>query len=299
MMTLTMKRRIITILLGFCFIGIAARADQDVIIQPEKNDLKESYLHEMAAQFFSEKCGIDMALMKNAHMLIRLWQPDRISKDEKENWPQWQIIVQTFPGQNQQHEGGHVMNLTRNGELISWSAHGEEYYEKNPDIVQMGSLAEPLKTDASADDIISHAKEDLIELYHKNPSEYSFNAFFLYEDHFNWGKIPVWVVYVYEDNELRWKGVYSYNGSYMDLVPANQDFYCYQTPGENFFEAYYPDSWYEETLKAFCIMEGRSSQRETQDTIRRWTADYTQWKKTHPYTDEGSLIEMVMRSFPK
>jgi hypothetical protein len=98
MMTLTMKRRIITILLGFCFIGIAARADQDVIIQPEKNDLKESYLHEMAAQFFSEKCGIDMALMKNAHMLIRLWQPDRISKDEKENWPQWQIIVPSGRG---------------------------------------------------------------------------------------------------------------------------------------------------------------------------------------------------------
>ena len=222
--------------------------------------------------------------MLNAQMDIKLWHPEHIPNDENELWPQWFIHVLSFPGENGVPLHFHELNLTRSGELISWAAHGAEFYEYDPDILHAGTKATPLPTDATEEKILQTIQTDLKSVYGViNTHDFTYEVEFIYEEHFNLARIPVWMVYVYQDNQLLWKGVYGYNGCYMSLVPAKQDFYCYNTPGEDFFEDTYNDPRVEND-KARQILFQEVSGDVARQWIDEWLPYYQEWESAHPYS---------------
>ena len=101
------------------------------------------------------------------------------------------------------------------------------------------------------------------------------------------------MVYVYQDNQLLWKGVYGYNGCYMSLVPAKQDFYCYNTPGEDFFEDTYNDPRVEND-KARQILFQEVSGDVARQWIDEWLPYYQEWESAHPYSSLYQPIHTII-----
>jgi hypothetical protein len=49
-------------------------------------------------------------------------------------------------------------------------------------------------------------------------------AHFIYSQQFNEGLEPVWLLFCYDQNTLRYKALYKYDGKYMEIAPANVPF---------------------------------------------------------------------------
>lgn len=279
------------------------QADTERIITPAQSDLKEQQLRETAAEFFSVKCGIPKENLLKAHMEIQLKQSGYWKKNSagKSQWhgteePKWTIHVQSFPGENGQHQGMHLLYLDRSGAIIAWQAHGAEHTELNPDFLRSGSPASPLPTDAKADEIIEAAQQELRKNHGVQSAEsLIYKTAFVYEEHFNWGKIPVWLVYIYKDEALTYKAVYSYDGRMMSLVPAQQDYTCYVTPDEEFFYSVFKERWSDEMDKAFLIQEGAASKADSQKWLSGWAELYHEWAIQHPYSAEDQLVNELLK----
>ena len=302
-------KRIVSLVLGFMLLlSTSALADREVIISPSLSDFSINDLREYAVSFFSTKCGLDIDFVRNAKIEISLIQNEslHVKENGSKEWgpagdPYWRILITSFPRENavlSPHNGYHSLYLTRDGLLISWSAHGSDFYEDDPDIIMMGSKAIPLEMDAQESDIIQQVQNDLIQIYKiENSDTFTYKASFLYEEHFNNGSIPVWVVYVYQNNRIMWKGVYSYNGAYMSLVPAKQDFTCYTTEGENYFVSVYGDHWWEEASKYAKIHDGEASEQETNEWIAFWQPSFDAWISNHPYSTQGKEMEALLQRY--
>lgn len=297
-----MKRVVFFLLIGIMLSQcLLSMADTTVTLKPGPDDLTQDYLRDYAATFYARKCGLSKETLMQARMDMALWQSDRIRETEegKKVWelvgePEWYIHVQSFPGENGQHQGFHLLRLTRVGELISWSAHGGERFVEDPDMMRLGSPATPLPTDATEDDILSKAQDDLKTLYDVDMSDtLRFKTAFITHALFNDGRIPVWLVGVYEDDVKTWKGLYSYKGQLLSLVPAQQDYTNYQTPDEVFFTAVYDNG--PEADKLYDALYGRASEEELIAALKEVGPKYEEWKRDHPYADNYNDIDELLK----
>ena len=299
-----MMKKLFCIAVLLAVLCSAALADRDIPVAPTADDLQEAELREIAADFFCEKCGLDKEALLTAKMEFSL-QRNELSESRTgtNSTPYWVIHIASYPALRAQgisHPGWHELRLTRDGALISWSAHGMEYTEKYPDIVRMGTQAAPLPTDAQEAEIIAQAKSDLqAKCGVEAPDAYHYQAAFLYEEHFNDGRIPVWIVYADQDGELVWKGAYSYNGSFMSLVPAAQDYDCYTTPDEEFFTAVYGEGWWDEAYKYAQIQDGLATKAEISEWIAAWRPLLDAWNEQHSYSAQGKEMDQLFRQYEK
>ena len=290
-----------------------AFADRDVELIPGPSDFTVSEIKEIAATFFSRKCGISQETLMLAGMEIHLLQNEFMYKTDNGSleWKpvseaRWVVHIESFPYPYNRgsHPGYHELQLTRDGDLICWSAHGMEYYEEAPDIVAMGNIVTPLEIAAQEEDIICAAKQDLVTLYNvEDVDEYEFRASFLYEEHFNNGSIPVWIVYVCQHDTLVWKGAYGYNSCLMCLVPAEQDYSIYTTPDQESFCSYFWRNFEHEELKKFSMIEmGKATEDEIIEWVKKYQSIYQKWKESNLrlYPSSGDLyIEALIRMYGK
>lgn len=285
----------------------SALADRDIQIKPNASDLQVNELREIAVAFFSKKCGINKELLHNANIEICLMQNESLHTTENGNneWvaagnPQWFIHISSFPGTDGEHEGYHLLRLTREGKLISWQAHGAEYTDEEPDIIKMGDRAIPMEADAQEAEIIANVKRDLSEFYNVDDVDtYLYQAVFLYEEHFNNGNSPVWIIYVYRNDALVWKGAYGYNGCRMSLVLAEQDYQVYNTPGEDFFVAVYGNDWWNEAYRYSLIQDENASDKEIKEWINEWKPFFLEWKTMHHYSPQCQEIESIIQKYER
>ena len=176
-------------------VTLIAKADDEMLIRPNASDLQENQLREMAAAFYSIKCGISKERLMQAQMDMQLkqagyWKRDSIGNKEWHGTeePRWIIHVKSFPGTQWPHEGVHFLHLDRSGEIIAWQAHGAEHSEINPDLMRSGSPAIPLSSDAQADEIIEHTQMELKKIYGIDQVDaLTYETAFVYDEHFNWG----------------------------------------------------------------------------------------------------------------
>lgn len=213
---ITKNERIFIIFVVYLLAVGAAAADEERLVLKDATDLNEQELRLMAVDFYAVKCGLSKESLSEALMDIQLLQRGCKVKNAngRTQWqgvgePYWQIHVRSFPGTRGKHRGFHLIRLTRRGELLSWEAHGAEYFEADPDHRSLGKTAVPLPTDAASEDIIALAEKYVSRLYGEtNPQGLRFNARFVVSEYFNQGNIPVRPVTVYYDDQPKWKGVY-------------------------------------------------------------------------------------------
>jgi len=274
-------------------------ADTGLSIKPTDSDLSMDYVRNTAAAFFSRKCGLDEHSLKSADMEIDLWQSGRsLTADGKKvvapyHDARWLIKVRSFPVPH--HEHTHFLILTRGGELVSWAAHGGEYFEENPDLMKSGKVVTPLSTDAKAEEIIAKVKEDLLTIHGVEVTEkFSFKTAFVFHEYFNAGHAPVWLINVYQDGTLNWKGVYGYNGVYMSIVKPEQDYGQYATPNERFFWEVFDDEGMDISLD---IQMGYEAEEDALKWLKVVTPKFETWIVHHPYYKNASVIDELIAKY--
>lgn len=276
--------------------SVGVSAETVISLTPSPSDLSEADLRDYAAKFFSRKCGVPLATLLSAEMSMSLFQTrTSVANDGKHitdlyNEPRWLIRVQIPEEPHPQHP--HYMYLTRTGSIISWAAHGAEFYVENPDIMEMSCVANPLPTDAKREDIISKVKDDLVQLHHEhNAEDMTYQTAFVFSEYFNDGKMPVWLVNVYDDEVFLWKGVYGYNGEYMSLVPPEQDYQVYTTPHERFFYEVFGDDGMDISVD---IHKGYIPDAEAKAWLKKIAPAFDKWIVEHPYYANISVIDELI-----
>lgn len=280
-----------------------AKADVDRIITLAESDLQAQQLREIAAEFFSVKCGLSKENLLKADMEMQLtqkgyWKKNSVGHTE---WygteePRWTIHVKSFPGVQTPHEGMHLLYLNRGGSIIAWKAHGAEHSAINPDLMNSASAAVPLPTDAQENQIIDKTQNELKKKYGVHQADaFIFKTAFVYEEHFNWGKIPVWLVNIYDGEALAYKAVYAYDGRIMSLVPSQQDYTCYITPDEEFFVSVFKERWADEAYKAASINDGLASKADAQKWLSDWAELFQEWATKHPYSAKDQLVYELLK----
>lgn len=288
-------------LLLFLLLPCIASADMTAELTPSQDDIPYETLLDIAAGFFAEKCSFAKeALLKEQFIAHLMQDQEGVQQADgsflyyPDSEPYWWLQFKSFPG-DAQHHGGHILLLDRSGNLIEWSAHGAVHTTANPDILATAVEATPLPTDKQKDEIIAQMAR-LLAI--GSAKEYTFQAHFVYSDHFNAGHIPVWLVYAYDDQQLCWKGAYAYNGLYMSVTPPEQDYQSYNTAGEHFLEAVYGDQWYDHRQRMCHFLEGKLSREEILPWVSIWTADFEQWAQQHPYSaDQQFEVNEVLAIF--
>ena len=285
-----MQKRFFALLPGLTLIlllwlGGNAQADLDIVISPTENDLNPDDLRAFTIDFFAEKCGIDKEYLETRPVRVELKQNGYLAENTgfcPVGDPYWDIQITTLV---HAEYGYHGMQLDREGNLIYWVAHTARYYTTDPDVMAMGTPADPLPTDAKEETVIARCQSDLKAQYGvDDPTQYAYKAAFLKEEHFDEGRIPVWIVYISDGDGLAWKGAYSYRGDLMSLVPAKQDYLCYRTENEDFWQAAYGEQARDESVLALRMSMGKASEEECIENLLRWKDDYEAWLAEHPYS---------------
>lgn len=107
----------------------------------------------------------------------------------------------------------------------------------------------PGKTDASKQKAIEEAKRWYAEARYLgaeavNADALSASAWFLYHDRFNLGYEPVWIVYLFRQDEIACKALLGFDADLIDIVGANQEFHSFNRHDERFGLSFYEvDFW--------------------------------------------------------
>ena len=256
-------------------------ADRTKYIKPSASDLSEAELKEIAADFFSVKWGIAKEDILKAKAVIRLIE---------HKVPHWEVHLYACPGTDGHSVGS--IGLHRDGSLYWWCIRSSEFYEAEPDLMHMGTVITPTEADATPNEIYEQTLERLkSEFYVDQPEKYIYEIALVEEEHFSDG-YPVWIVYVKDENELLWKGLFGYTGLYMTLVPAQQEYKTYFLR-EYTFTAYADDilglskkEFSKRTsVKIIRIQRAQADHEETVETLKTLVPLYKEWKLTHPRGD--------------
>ena len=294
-------RRIAVFMFISLILPLVGLADRMVSIPTDVSDMSRKELEDVAIDFFSIKCGIERSSLEKASFEISLQQPQIMTHNDANQtvWvnisePIWIIHLTGIFDKNVHHEGYHQLILSRNGDLLSWQAHGAEFDTYSPDLLNTGTPVKPSQGDVSKEEIIQIVCKDLSHTNHNiNMNQYSFSAVFIKEEHVNDGMVPFWCIYISCDQDVLWKGLYSYLGECISLVEANQDYRCYTSPDEEFFASVFGENWWNEAEKYAKIKEGLVSIEERNEIILYWQPLYLEWKSKHHYSPQIEELDLL------
>lgn len=286
-------RKVLMILMSlmiFIVLGGAAVADTFVTINSESSMLTEDGVRKLATTFFAEKCGIDEDRFENANWEIAYGHSSVDASTEA----YWSVSVRSIV----QHERIHYMKITEAGEILYWEAHGPGYEQENPGFLDSAMIIEPLDSDIQQTEVIQLVTENMISLGYCDPVEGKqliTEAYFVYDDHFNGGKIPVWLVKIERADGDLWKAAITHNGVILSLTEYNRDYKSYTTPGEDFwFENFPGEDYFNEQSILADVVECKLSFEERAVHTSRWREILLKWIDSHPYYLNNPGIEYVV-----
>ena len=269
-------KRLICLVMMLMGLTCAAHADGWVEVKPGKADLTRKEAKAFAVAFFAEKCGVDPKVFEKAEWLIQYGH----STVEKADAAHWVISLQD--SSDKQHRRSHSIRLTGSGEMIEWYAHGMGYNRAAPGLLDYATPVTPLPTDVQEDAVIALVREEMGKLGYMG--ELPVAATFAYDEHFNSGHIPVWLVQIDGAEDGSWKAAVTHKGELLSLVPYEQVFLENQTPGEDFWGATFEGAAYhEEQQLMYGIFEGTLSHEEKAAVTARWRPLVEKWIEEHPY----------------
>ena len=252
-----------------------ALADGWVDVTPGENDLTEAEVKDFAVEFFAEKCGVEESVLRKMEWSIKYGH----STVETAEDAKWSVFVRRIKGCS---GVAHGMELTGPGEVIRWSGHIGEYDKANPDLLDYAAPVTPLSTDASAETVAALVRAEMAKLGHTG--ELTITPTFAYDEHFNSGYIPVWLVQIDGAADGPWKAAVTHKGELLSLVPYAQEFRENMTPGEDFWGTTFTGQAYSEEWSLFnAVIECTLSHEEKAEITARWRPLVEQWMAEHPY----------------
>lgn len=232
--------------------------DWPIYIFPDSEDIQQDEAISLARNALREKFGLNGELdaaTVNATFLI--------SPMEYGNTPVW--IVEFSDPDRFRH--AYRVVLDQDGNLILYAApNTPEYTENTNDIAQSETM--PSSYDASEEEIL-HAAQD----------KYGFSgidgvrleAQFVYDERYNAGYEPVWIVlFTSEDGKPVYQMLFTYDGQYMDGVPAGQEF-------QNTY------NYYEVTEEQFDYGFKDYSVEQRAAFSKQWKQTVDEFALSHPY----------------
>lgn len=273
---------VILALIGFCAIAIA---DAD----PIGGKLTKIEAKDAAIAFLARKCGVDEEALQGGKWSCTLKKGDSVGTFTRT--PHWYIYVYDIPG----HNGLHIMELSTQGQLLYWTAHGNQgYREALPDLLTEARQAEPLEGYPQEADIIKAMTGALEDGGYtaKELEGLSYQAHYIYTEQIHDGNVPVWLVYASRDGVVKYKALYDYRGDAMSVVPWEMDFLCYKIQGEQFWEAGTEIGLKgDETWLLAEIVEGKMPLDERVEFTKRLRPCVERWMETHPYYQNYAGME--------
>lgn len=219
-----MKKMLICLLVFILVNGIAV-ADTFVSVEVENDSLTAENVKDFSVAFFAEKFGIEKDGFENANWDITYGHSSVDASTEA----YWSVSVSSIA----HHERIHYLKLSGSGDVIYWEAHGPGYEQIHPELLDSAVVTAPLDSDIQKDEVIQLVTEQMISLGYCDSVEgqqLTTEAYFVYDDHFNSGKIPVWLVKIECHNGNLWKAAITHNGVILSLTEYDCDYTSYTTP---------------------------------------------------------------------
>lgn len=280
-------KKLLCLVMALLGLASAAHADGWVEVKPGKGDLTKAKVKEFAVAFFAEKCGVEESVLRKADWLI---QYGHSTVETAEN-AYWSVYTRGIKG----HSGVHAMELTGPGELIKWSAHIGEYDKAYPGLLDYATPVAPLPTDVQEDAVIALVREEMAKL--GRTGDLTITATFAYDEKFNIGFIPVWLVQIDGATDGSWKAAVTHKGELLSMVPYKQVFLENRTPNEDFWGTTFKGQAYSEEHSLlngvlFCTL----SHEEKAEVTARWRPLVEKWIEEHPYylNNPGDEYEVTM-----
>lgn len=266
-----------------------AHADGWVEVKPGKDDLTKAQVKEFVVKFFAEKCGVEESVLRKAEWTIQYGHSTVLTAEDAH----WVVDTNKIKG----HSGLHFIYLTGPGELIKWGAHNVGEYDKAyPELLDYAAPVDPLPTDVQADAVIALTREEMVKQgFVKDASALTITPTFAYDEHFNSGDIPVWLVLIEDEQGSRWKAAVSHKGDMLSLVPYEQVFRENRTPGEEFWAATFEGRAATEAMGLFYdVIECTLSHEEKAEITARWRTLVEKWIAEHPYYLNNPGMEYIV-----
>lgn len=192
--------------------------DWPIYVFPESCDIQQEEAISISRRTLNEKFNLNGDLDSAIVYATFLISPTEYGTD-----PVWII---EFKNQTLFHSRYRVI-LNKDGSVISYSApNGQPYFEDTTDSSFSLNEAIPNSYDASEDYIVNIAQKKYFDMLGNSTADnIGIEAHFIYDERYNSGFEPVWIVYFKTDtNETLYKMLFTYDGEYMDGVPYKFEF---------------------------------------------------------------------------
>ena len=281
-------KKLLCLALMMTALTLCAFADGWVEVAPGEGDLTKEQVKDFAVAFFAEKCGVKESVLRKMEWSIQYGH----STVETAEDAKWSIYVRRIKGCS---GGAHGMELTGPGEVIRWSGHIGEYDKAYPELLDYATPVTPMPTDASAEAVTALVREEMAKLGHTG--ELTITPTFAYDEHFNIGYIPVWLVQIDGAEDGPWKAAVTHKGELLSLVPYAREFMENMAPGEGFWGTTFQGRAYsEEHSLLTAVLECTLSHEEKAEVTARWRPLVEQWIREHPYylNNPGDEYEVTL-----
>lgn len=251
------------------------KPDWPLYMLPLKGDLQEEEAIWRAAEKLSQVFGYSEEYILDSPAVETYFIKENFS-DDGHLWedPIWLIEFRN----PDMYAGAFSVKLSRHGDILMYKAPDTLPFYGDEDILAEARSAIPSEHDVSAEEVIQYAVESITEVSHYTPEEAKAlraESHFIYHERFCLGWEPVWLLYFYEEDEPVYKALYAYNGSYINIVPHNEeftntiqfDFFAGDVLGINFAE----------------IGFGNMSTEERAAFSQKWKPIVDAYVQSHPY----------------
>lgn len=282
-------KKLLCLMLMLVGLTSMAHADGWVEVKPGKDDLTKAQVKEFVVKFFAEKCGVEESVLRKAEWTIQYGHSTVLTAEDAH----WVVDTNKIKG----HSGLHYIYLTGPGELIKWGAHNVGEYDKAyPELLDYAAPVDPLPTDVQADAVIALTREEVVKQgFVKDASALTITPTFAYDEHFNSGDIPVWLVLIEDGQGSRWKAAVSHKGDMLSLVPYEQVFRENRTPGEDFWAGTFEGVAAVEEMRLFYdVIECTLSHEKKAEITARWRTLVEKWIAEHPYYLNNPGMEYIV-----
>ena len=164
-----------------CLILILTGLSGDALAASGKK-LTPKQLKEIAADFFSVKCGIPRKTIMKSQF--------KFDTDDGVHT----VFITGFAKPYEDHcfdTQWHFLSVSPSGEILSWDAHGAVYHEPDPDYWAMGEETQPDPRFAQRNEVLAQCRLDFAGKYGKElPADHSVRIRFMFHEAF--GRAPVW-----------------------------------------------------------------------------------------------------------
>ncbi len=232
-------KKLLCLVMALLGLASAAHADGWVEVKPGKGDLTKAQVKEFAVKFFAEKCGVEESVLRKAEWTIQYGHSTVLTAEDAH----WVVDTHNIKG----HSDLHYIYLTGPGEMIKWGAHIGEYTTAYPELLDYATPVDPLPTDVQEDAVIALVREEMVKQgFVKDASALTVTPTFAYDQFFNVGFIPVWLVQIDGAADGSWKAAVTHKGELLSLVPYEQVFRENRTPNEDFWGTTFKGQAYSE-----------------------------------------------------